>query len=340
MRFPAPAISPLYTARRGLSTSVARRVPLLISPKEYKELPRATTLPLDVSWHMPNSPRSAIAEYLSGPRMPGAKRFDLDEVADLALESNPHGLGHMLPTKEVFIEAARKLGIQDDTHVVLYDTIGIFSSPRAAYTFKTFGHDKVSVLNGGLPRWIAEGGEVETGEVQQSGAIESEYKGGQGPKRDWVRSYEQIVENSEKNPSDTSFEVVLDHRPLARFTGEAPEPRPGLSSGHIPNSSPLPFLSYLNPADDKKPYTSFKSLDELKKVLVDGVGGEDKFRELLQKDQGVVFTCGSGMTAAIGWLANELLREKEGKAFKTALYDESWTGYALRQESKIVKGNA
>ncbi|WVR06421.1 hypothetical protein IAU60_003452 [Kwoniella sp. DSM 27419] len=336
MRF--PSVTPFSLSRRAFSTSSVGRVPLLISPKQYKELPKASTIPLDVSWHMPNSTRSAVAEYLSGPRLPAAKRFDLDEVAELEVEKNPLSLTHMLPTKEKFEEAVRKLGIKNDSHVVVYDTIGVFSSPRAAYTFKAFGHDKVSVLDGGLPRWIEEGGELEVGEANHD-IKESVYKVADGPRRDWVRSYEQVVENSQKTDSDESFELVLDHRPAARFTGEAPEPRPGLPSGHIPGSKPLPFGSYLNPAGDK-PYSSYKSVPELKEVLVNAVGGQDKFDQLETGGKGVVFTCGSGMTAAIGWVANELVKEKEGKALKTALYDESWTGYALREESKIEKGNA
>ncbi|WRT67883.1 uncharacterized protein IL334_004857 [Kwoniella shivajii] len=336
MRF--PAISKVALARRSLHTSSIARVPLLITPEQYQDLPKNTTLPLDVSWHMPNSTRSALSEYLSGPRIPKAKRFDLDEVAELEVDKNPLSLTHMLPTPERFVEEVRKLGIRNDDHIILYDTIGIFSSPRALYTFKAFGHENVSVLDGGLPRWIEEGYEVETGEVKPT-LHESQYRAPKGLKEDWVRSYEQIVANSEKPLSDTASDVVLDHRPRPRFTGEAPEPRPGLSSGHIPNSLSLPFPSYLQGANDKFPYSSFKSIEELKKVFEDAVGGKEELDKLIVNQRTTVFTCGSGMTAAIGWLANELIKEKQGKGLKTALYDESWTGYALRQESKIVKGN-
>ncbi|KAK8858678.1 hypothetical protein IAR55_002907 [Kwoniella newhampshirensis] len=337
MRFPSPTIDFTVLARRALSTGT-KRVPLLINAKQYNELPKATTLPLDVTWHMPNSTRSAVAEYLSGPRIPGARRFDLDAVAELEIDKNPLSLTHMLPTGKRFAEECQKLGIRDETHVILYDTVGIFSSPRAAYTFKAFGHDKVSVLDGGLPAYIAEGGEVEMGEVGDQG--ESEYQALDEPKKEWVRSYEEIVANSEKHISDPTTEIVLDHRPLARYTGEAPEPRQGLSSGHIPNSLPAPFVAYLDPASDKKPFSSYKSVPELKQILAKAVGGEDTFEEIQEQGRPVVFSCGSGMTAAIGWLANELITEKEGKGLKTAIYDESWTGYALRKESKIVKGNS
>ncbi|WWC88484.1 uncharacterized protein L201_003395 [Kwoniella dendrophila CBS 6074] len=338
MRF--PAISKIALAKRGLHTSSIARVPLLISPKEYQSLPKETTRPLDVSWHMPNSKRSATAEFLSGPRLPNAKRFDLDEVAALDLTENPLSLTHMLPKPERFVEEARKLGIRNDDHVVLYDTIGVFSSPRALYTFKAFGHENVSVLDGGLPRWIEEGYDAENGEVKPI-LKESQYRLPESWKEDWVRSYEQIVSNSEKSIDDPTSEIVLDHRPLGRFTGEQNEPRPGLSSGHIPNSLPLPFSNYLNQSTDSIPYSTFKSIEELQKVFENNLGGKDELLKLILNQKGVIFSCGSGMTAAIGWLANELLKEKhQGKGMKTSIYDESWTGYALRQESKIVKGNA
>ncbi|WVN85134.1 uncharacterized protein L203_100276 [Cryptococcus depauperatus CBS 7841] len=323
---------------RGFASTTNRRVPLLISPQQYKQLPRETILPLDTSWHMPNSDRSAIAEYLHGPRIPGALRFDLDEVAELTVEKNPLSLTHMLPSAERFKEGLEKLGISKDTHVVVYDTIGVFSSPRAAYTFKAFGHDKVSVLDGGLPRWVAEGNDVEMGEVHE--VEPSEYGKIEGPRKEWVRSYEQVVSNSKKPLSDPSSEIVLDHRPTARYFGNAPEPRPGLSSGHIPNSLSLPFTQHLVPAGEKKPYSSFKPVEELKQVLIDGMGGKDVWDGAQDERRTVVYSCGSGMTAAIGWVANELIREREGKTVKSALYDESWTGYALRKESKVFKASS
>lgn len=114
-----------------------------------------------------------------------------------------------------------------------------------------------------------------------------------------------------------------------RWEGSAPEPRPGLSSGHIPHSLPAPFLDYLLPPTDSKPYTSFKSPQELRKVLVQAVGGEDAWSELVKGNRNAVFTCGSGMTAAVGWLANELIRQSEGSKVKTSIYDEVSRGLYL-----------
>jgi len=138
---------------------------------------------------------------------------------------------------------------------------------------------------------------------------------------------------------------------MRRFTGEAPEPRPGMPSGHIPNSLPLPFSSYLEPSSDKRPYSVYKSTPELKSTLAKAVGGESQLAEL--EDKPIVFTCGSGMTAAVGWLADTLVRESEGKEPRGVLYDEvslfcgsrrtelifkSWTGWAGRKESNIERG--
>lgn len=137
---------------------------------------------------MPNSPRNAAEEFRLGPRIRGAHRFDLDAVADKDEKRNPLGLGHMLPTIEVFREAAGKLGVSRDDHVVLYDSVGVFASPRGLFTFKgeltkarkltmlAMGHDKVSVLDGGLPAWIEDGGQVDVGDVRTPKAVE--YEGG------------------------------------------------------------------------------------------------------------------------------------------------------------------
>jgi thiosulfate/3-mercaptopyruvate sulfurtransferase len=108
----------------------------------------------------------------------------------------------------------------------------------------------------------------------------------------------------------------------ARYTGDAPEPRPSLSSGHIPNSLPLPFSAYLDPSSPQKPYTSLKTPDQLQQVLVQGVGGSEAWSAAERGERGLIFTCGSGMTAAVGWLANEIVKQEGGGASRTAIYDE------------------
>lgn len=123
-----------------------------------------------------------------------------------------------------------------------------------------------------------------------------------------------------------------------------------MPSGHIPGSHSLPFVEFLDPVEDGHPYTSYKSPEELREVLVDAVGGEKAWEALLAKganaagavaDRKLVFTCGSGMTACVGWLAAQIVAEKEGRAPPpAAIYDESWTGYGSRKESEIAKGDA
>ncbi len=159
-----------------------------------------------------------------------------------------------------------------------------------------------------------------------------------GPTADYSLAYEQMVKNSELSSEDPGYDVVLDQRALGRWVLRAtivtvlnasfryeatvPEPRAGLPSGHIPNSLPCPFVNYLAPATEGQPYTSFRPLSELKGVLVDAVGGEGEWEKLASGDRGLVFTCGSGMSAAVGWLANEVVRAEEGGMMKSAIYDE------------------
>jgi thiosulfate/3-mercaptopyruvate sulfurtransferase len=136
-------------------------------------------------------------------------------------------------------------------------------------------------------------------------------------------------------------DVVLDARALGRYTGEAPEPRPGLPSGHIPHSLPLPFNDLLEQPTEDKPYTHLKSPAELKKILVDAVGGDKVWDEVNQPGgRQLVLTCGSGMTAAVLWLAQQIVAEAEGRAAPLAsIYDESWTGYAQREDAPIETGD-
>ncbi|KAK1229378.1 hypothetical protein PQX77_007555 [Marasmius sp. AFHP31] len=301
--------------------------PYLISPSQLQELFKAgkdVTI-LDATWFMPNSPRNPREEFL-GKHIPKAQFFDLDEVAS----PNPLGLKHMLPSEETFAAACESLGIRPETHVAIYDTHGVFSSPRALYTFRSFGHSNSSILNGGLPLWESEGLAIENGEVQPP--QQSQYP---RPSFDSssVRSYEQIVENSTKN-SSSEAEVVVDARPRGRYLGTTPEPRPGLSSGHIPNSLSLPFNTFLetrqNPGGT---YTVFRSESEIQRALNETLGSQQA-ELVLNGQRSIVTSCGSGMTAGVLWLGLKLLGVN-----KVGLYDESWTGYAMRPESKIIKSD-
>ncbi|QRW05756.1 Rhodanese domain-containing protein [Ceratobasidium sp. AG-Ba] len=289
---------------------------LLLAPRDVAS---SDKILVDASWFMPNlvPPRSGLEEWKSR-RLPGARFLDLDLVA----APNELGLKHMMPSGEDFAKYCEGNGIEPGSHVVFYDTHGIFSSPRALYMFKSFGHEKASVLDGGMPRWEAEGLPIETGEPAKVQPAKYPV-----PKlnESAVRSYEQIVANSKLDPSTTSnAELVLDARPYGRFTGEAPEPRPQLSSGHMPHARSLPFNTLLQKTE--KGYTMFLPEDKLKQVFETAVGEAAKGRP-------IVASCGSGMTAGTIWLAGQLLNKP------VAIYDESWTGYAMRPESVIIKGD-
>ncbi|KAF9014929.1 Rhodanese-like domain-containing protein [Cyathus striatus] len=292
--------------------------PFLLSPVQVRDMARSS-IPmaiLDASWFMPNSLRNPEKEFLA-KHIPSAQYLNLDEVAS----SHELGLKHMMPNEQVFAQACEKLGIEPSSHVIIYDTHGIFSSPRALFMFRTFGHEKSSIINGGLPRWILDGLPVESGKTEYKRTSYSPPTvNGYA-----VRDYNQIVYNSMLEPaSNSEAELVLDARSRGRYLGVDPEPRPGLSSGHIPSSFSLPFNTFLkkHTAADGTEYTMFLPLDQLHEYVTQLIAGE----------RTVITTCGSGMTAGVLWLGLQLLGIND-----VGLYDESWTGYAMRPSSKIEK---
>ncbi|UZJ51910.1 hypothetical protein CBS101457_001230 [Exobasidium rhododendri] len=298
---------------------------------------------LDATWFMPNVKRDALQEFTRGPRLPRSTFWDVESVASLKDEVdinghslNPLGLGHMMPSPEKFAKAASSQGISNDTHVVIYDTLGIFSSPRTAFTFHAFRHGRISILDGGLPGWLAEGLPTESGDssVQKFDPVEynvSSLRSG------IIRSYDEMMANARMK---SRGQTVLDARPRERFTGEALEPRPGLSSGHIPSSTTLPFSTLLDthphPTDPETTFTTLKSQTDLWRTLSDSLGGMEKLDSLRQASSAgelaATNTCGSGMTAAVIWLSLNQL------GIESAIYDESWTGYAQRKTSVIDQG--
>ncbi|TFK41401.1 Rhodanese-like domain-containing protein [Crucibulum laeve] len=312
------------TQRKVSSNSV----PLLLSPTQVSDLAKSSTPVsiLDATWFMPGSPRNARNEYLA-KHLPGAQFLDLDEVA------SPHELGlkHMMPEERVFASACEKLGIEPSSHVVIYDAHGVFSSPRALFMFRSFGHEKSSIINGGLPRWVDEGLPVDNQPPTDPGpTVYPSPAFNKGA----IRSYDQVVSNSSLDPAiDPTAELVLDARARGRYLGTDPEPRPGLSSGHIPNSLSLPFNLFLQKhnAKDGSEYTTFLPQAELRQTLHNSVGA-DRAEQIIKGEKYVVTSCGSGMTAGVLWLGLKLLGVDN-----VSLYDESWTGYAMRSTSKINK---
>ncbi|KAG9295131.1 hypothetical protein G9A89_006112 [Geosiphon pyriformis] len=270
-----------------------------------------TVIPLDCSWHMPGTNRNPHKEYLN-TRIRGARFFGIDEIKDR--NSN---LPHMLPSPEDFAKAVGNLGISETDHIIAYDSIGVFSAPRAYWTFKVFGHEKVSVLDGGLPRWLAEKREIENGPVT---IMPKNYP---IPLLNYalVRNYEDMIENIKRGPTTEShYEQVIDARPESRFYGTDKEPRPGLPSGHMPYSISIPFDAVID--------SSTKTLRN-----------EESLRELFESknvklSQPIVLSCGSGITASILYFSLERIG-----AQKIAVYDGSWTEYAEKAGSPIIGKN-
>ncbi|CAG8453977.1 9399_t:CDS:2 [Paraglomus occultum] len=264
-------------------------------------------VPVDGSWHMPWDNRDAYMEYLQ-KRIEGARFFGIDEIKDK--NSN---LPHMLPEPETFAAAVGDLGITETDHVVVYDTAGLFSAPRVFWTFKVFGHKKVSILEGGLPKWEAEKRPLEAGSLH---ITPKSYKV-PTVNKSLVRNYQEIIDNIEHGPNAETFAQVVDARPEGRYNGTEPEARPGLPSGHMPFSANIPFPSVID-----KSTGALLDSDALKKLC------ESKNIDL---NKPIIVSCGSGVTATIVMLA----LEKAG-ANQLAIYDGSWTEYAANEKSPIV----
>ena len=246
---------------------------------------------IDASWHMPNSKRNADREYLKG-HIENAVFFDLDK------NSNEKSLlPHMLPNEEKWGKIVSDLGIKNSDHLVIYDNSDIISSCRCWYSFIYFGHniDKISVLDGGLIKWINEKKST-ANKIKKFN--KSEYA---------VTENKSLVKNKEqikKNIISKQFELV-DARSEQRFRGLVPEPRKGLKSGHIKNSKNIPFNECLNKND-----RTFKNKEELIKI----------FEKQNINNKNVVFTCGSGVTACVLGLVNSIISGKT-----PIVYDGSWS---------------
>lgn len=259
---------------------------------------------IDGSWYMDVEGRDARAEY-EAAHIPGARFFDIDAIADTA-----SSLPHMAPPSELFISRMRAMGIGDGHQVVVYDGTGLRSAARVWWTFRLMGKTDVAVLDGGLPRWQAEGRPIEDmPPITRDRHMTVSRQAG------LVRDVTQVAEASKLGDRQ-----IVDARSPARFRGEAPEPRPGLRSGHIPGSRNVPFDTLLTPEGTLKPVPELRAAFE-------GAG--------VDLSQPVITTCGSGVTASVLALALERIGHRDW-----SLYDGSWTEWGCFPDLKIATGDA
>ena len=260
---------------------------------------------VDASYYLPHEGLDPRAEF-EAHHIPGAVFFDIDEIADTTSD-----LPHMIPPPEKFSARVRKLGLGDGVRIVIYDQRGIFSAPRVWWTFRLFGHEDVAVLDGGLPKWLAEGRPVEDGPADPS---ERHFTA--RTNSFMVRDLDQMVKNLEKGR-----EQVLDARSRARFEGSEAEPRPGLRPGHIPNSRCLPLTELLDP----RTQTMLPAKELCRRFEAAGI---DMRRP-------VVTTCGSGVTAAVLALGLSIAGHKD-----VAVYDGSWAEWGQPGDTPVATGLA
>jgi thiosulfate/3-mercaptopyruvate sulfurtransferase len=257
---------------------------------------------LDASFYLPAEGVDAQAVFAAG-HIPGARFFDIEEVADTETD-----LPHMLPTAGRFARLVGALGIGNGDRLVVYDQKGIFSAPRAWWMFRLFGHDRVAVLDGGLPAWRDAGFGLEAGTPPPAAAARFV--------ADFYATRVRGLGDMRGNLTSRA-ELVLDARPAGRFSGADPEPRAGLPSGHIPGATSLP-ASELVVNGRMRPADALRA-----RFAGAGVDGS----------RAVVTSCGSGVSAAILTFGMYLAGLPEG-----ALYDGSWTEWALRPETPKAAG--
>ena len=252
---------------------------------------------LDCSWHMPTTQRSGKLEF-EQTHIPGSIFFDIDEFSDKNSE-----FPHTILPGDIFSEMISNLGISNQDHIVVYDSLGIFSSPRVWWMFQYFGHKEVSILDGGLVKWLKEKKEIETGKGKKYSKTNFKVT----ENKSMLKIYDDIKDNIINN----QFQVI-DARSKGRFLGTEPEPRSNLKSGSIQYSINLPWNECIDPET---------------KCFLDKSLLEKKFKALkIKLDQPLVFSCGSGVSACVIGKAFNIVNNNE-----PIIYDGSWSEWAIKE---------
>lgn len=255
---------------------------------------------LDGTFYLPTENKDAAALFAQ-QHIPGAQFFDIDTI------STPSDLPHTAPSPEIFAEAVGALGITQDDWVVVYDQKNMFSAPRVWWTFRLFGHERVLVLNGGLPAWIAAGLETASNPAVPTSALYT-------PRAD--RRGELLADQDAVKAALSAGQTVADARPAGRFTGADKEPRAGMRSGHMPGASSVPLSSLI--ADNGE----FLSPTQLQSLFA-----------RIDTSGPIITTCGSGVTAAgLSLGLHEI-------GLQSRVYDGSWSEWGRESsDTEVVTG--